>query len=107
MRSPAPGLCPKTMPLEGDAVHGKFIPGGTAIGMNASSMLYSRTLFGDDADVFRPGRFLEINEAKRVEMERHVELIFGYGQWMCAEKPIAIKDLNRVFFFRYSKLSTI
>jgi cytochrome P450 len=98
MRSPAPGLYPKTVPPEGDVIHGNFIPGGTAIGMNTSSVLCSKTLFGEDADVFRPERFLEIDEAKRVEMERNVELIFGYGRWMCAGKPIAFMELNKVFF---------
>ncbi|OAF99905.1 BcABA1, cytochrome P450 monooxygenase [Paraphaeosphaeria sporulosa] len=98
MRSPAPGLYPKTVPPEGDIIHGKLIPGGTAIGMNTSSVLCSKTLFGEDTDVFRPERFLEVDEPKRVEMERNVELIFGYGRWMCAGKPIAFMELNKVFF---------
>ena len=98
LRSPAPGLYPKTVPPEGDVVHGKFIPGGTAIGMNTSSILQSKVMFGKDADLFRPERFLEADEAKRIEMERNVELIFGYGRWMCAGKPIAFMELNKVFF---------
>ncbi|RYP26778.1 hypothetical protein DL767_007910 [Monosporascus sp. MG133] len=98
MRPPAPGLYPKSVPPEGDVIHGKFIPGGTAIGMNTGALVRSTVLFGADADVFRPERFLEVDEAARAEMERNVELVFGYGRWMCAGKPVAFMELNKVFF---------
>lgn len=98
MRSPAPGLYSKLVPAQGDVIHGKTIPGGTAIGMNTSSLLRSKTLFGEDADLFRPERFIEANEAKRVAMERDVELVFGYGRWMCSGKLVAFMELNKVFF---------
>lgn len=92
------GFNPKVVPPEGDTIHGKFIPGGTCIGMNFASLMRSKKLFGDDADMFRPERFLEINEAARSEMQRNVELNFGYGRWMCAGKPLALMELNKVFF---------
>ncbi|CAJ2501911.1 Uu.00g047640.m01.CDS01 [Anthostomella pinea] len=98
MRPPAPGLYPKSVPPEGDMIHGKFIPGGTAIGMNTAALVRSTELFGEDADLFRPERFLEADEATRAEMERNVELVFGYGRWMCAGKPVAFMELNKVFF---------
>ncbi|OTA97460.1 hypothetical protein M434DRAFT_391921 [Hypoxylon sp. CO27-5] len=98
MRPPAPGLYPKRVPPEGDVIHGKFIPGGTAIGMNTSAVMRSTELFGADADVFRPERFMEADEATRAEMERNAELVFGYGRWMCAGKPVAFMELNKIFF---------
>ncbi|KAI1445272.1 BcABA1, cytochrome P450 monooxygenase [Annulohypoxylon stygium] len=98
MRPPAPGLYPKSVPPEGDVIHGKFIPGGTAIGMNTSAVMRSTDLFGADADVFRPERFMEVDEVARAEMERNVELVFGYGRWMCAGKPVAFMELNKIFF---------
>ncbi|KAI1074636.1 BcABA1, cytochrome P450 monooxygenase [Whalleya microplaca] len=98
MRPPAPGLYPKTVPPEGDIIHGKFIPGGTAIGMNTSALVRSTELFGEDADIFRPERFMEADETTRAEMERNVELVFGYGRWMCAGKPVAFMELNKIFF---------
>ncbi|KAI1864025.1 uncharacterized protein JN550_009045 [Neoarthrinium moseri] len=98
MRPPAPGLYPKTVPPEGDVIHGKFIPGGTAIGMNTASLFSSITHFGNDADVFRPERFTEATEAQRTEMERLVELGFGYGRFMCAGKAVALMELYKVFF---------
>lgn len=98
MRSPAPGLYPKAVPAGGDTLCGKFVPEGVAIGMNTSAMLASKKLFGEDANVFRPERFLEVDEAERAEMQRNVELIFGTGRWMCAGKPVAHMELNKIFF---------
>ncbi|KAI3319254.1 cytochrome P450 [Xylariaceae sp. AK1471] len=88
----------KQVPPEGDTIHGYFIPGGTSIGKNMPSMLRSKTLFGEDADVFRPERFLEADEATRTEMQRNVDLSFGYGRWMCAGKYIAWLELNKTYF---------
>ncbi|KAI0429343.1 pisatin demethylase [Xylaria sp. FL1042] len=98
MRPPAPGLYPKAVPPEGDWMHGKFIPGGTVIGMNTASLFASTTNFGDDAAIFRPERFTEADEPKRMEMERLVELGFGYGRFQCAGKPVALMELNKVTF---------
>ncbi|KAI0130500.1 pisatin demethylase [Xylariales sp. AK1849] len=98
MRPPAPGLYPKAVPPEGDVIHGKFIPGGTGIGMNTASLFSSTRHFGADADIFRPERFTEADDASRIEMERLVELGFGYGRFMCAGKPVAFMELNKVFF---------
>lgn len=98
MRPPAPGLYPKAVPPGGEVINGKFIPGGVAIGMNTASLISSTTHFGADAAVFRPERFTEASEVSRVEMERIVELVFGYGRFMCAGKPVAFMELNKVIF---------
>ncbi|KAJ0318960.1 hypothetical protein COL5a_010451 [Colletotrichum fioriniae] len=99
IRAPATGLYPKTVPPQGDTVDGKFIPGGTAIGMNAPGLLKSSALFGPDADLFRPERFLEVDDdAARLGMERDVEMAFGYGRYMCAGKPVAFMELYKAFF---------
>lgn len=98
MRPPAPGLYAKVVPAGGDTLCGKFVPEGTAIGMNTSAMLADTSLFGEDANLFRPERFLEVDDARRAEMQRDVELIFGTGRWMCAGKPVAFMELNKIFF---------
>ncbi|KAI0479942.1 cytochrome P450 [Xylaria cf. heliscus] len=98
MRAPATGTFPKEVPPGGDTIHGHFIPGGTAIGPNLPSLMRSRAEFGEDADVFRPERFLEADLATRTEMQRTVELVFGYGRWMCAGKVIAWIELNKTLF---------
>lgn len=99
IRAPATGLYPKTVPPQGDTIDGKFIPGGTAIGMNAPALLKSPLLFGPDAELFRPERFLEADDdAARLGMERDVEMAFGYGRYMCAGKAVAFMELYKAFF---------
>ncbi|KAI1345443.1 cytochrome P450 [Xylaria sp. FL0043] len=88
----------KEVPPEGDIINGYFVPGGTTVGPNLSSLMHSKALFGDDADIFRPERFLEADQPTRTEMQRNVELVFGYGRWMCAGKAIAWLELNKALF---------
>ncbi|KAI1131564.1 cytochrome P450 [Nemania abortiva] len=88
----------KKVPPEGDTLHGHFVPGGTTVAMNLAALMRSRAVFGEDADIFRPERFLEVDQAAREEMQRNVELVFGYGRWMCAGKAIAWLELNKTLF---------
>jgi cytochrome P450 len=61
-------------------------------------MLRSKTLFGEDTELFRPERFLEVDEATRIEMQRNIELSFGYGRWLCAGRHIAWLELYKIYF---------
>ncbi|KAK2025646.1 cytochrome P450 [Colletotrichum zoysiae] len=88
----------KSVPPGGDTVDGVFLPGGTAISHNLIGMMMSTEIFGPDAEIFRPERFLEADAAKRVELERVVELAFGYGRWMCAGKHVAFTQLTKSIF---------
>ncbi|KAF4461893.1 pisatin demethylase, partial [Fusarium albosuccineum] len=88
----------KEVPPGGEEILGKFIPGGTSIGMNLPALLRSEDAFGPDAHVFRPERFLEVDQDVAAKMKRHVELMFGYGRWMCAGKPVALIELNKIIF---------
>ncbi|KAI1503526.1 cytochrome P450 [Biscogniauxia marginata] len=98
MRPVTMSLLAKEVPPEGDTFNGRFIPGGTSIAMNLASLLRSKALFGEDADIFRPERFLELDDEAQAEIQRNVELAFGYGRWMCAGKTIAMTELNKVYF---------
>ncbi|KNB08113.1 hypothetical protein FOXG_09111 [Fusarium oxysporum f. sp. lycopersici 4287] len=92
------GMFFKDVPAGGETMHGKYIPAGTSIGINASSLLRSEALFGPDPQVFRPERYLEVDKETSAQMKRDVEIVFGYGRWMCAGKPIAFMELNKVIF---------
>lgn len=96
----------KQVPPGGDTINGYFVPAGTTIGPNVSSLMRSKRLFGEDADIFRPERFLEADESTRIEMQRNVDLVFGYGRWMCAGKAIAWLELNKAVFEVSSELRT-
>ncbi|KAM7216245.1 cytochrome P450 [Rhypophila decipiens] len=92
-------LASKQVPPEGDTIEGKFIPGGTEIAQNSWTMLRNKQIFGQDADLFRPERWLEESDAEtKAEMERTAGLMFGHGRWMCAGKSIAMMELGKLFF---------
>ncbi|KAH8651131.1 cytochrome P450 [Xylariales sp. PMI_506] len=88
----------KSVPPGGDTLNGVFLPGGTAVTHNIFGLMMSEDIFGSDADMFRPERFLQCDEAKRVEMERVVEFAFGTGRWMCAGKLVAFTQMYKVIF---------
>lgn len=91
-------MFPKSVPKGGDTINGKFVPEGTAIGMNTPSMMRSFKGFGPDRDMFQPERFSEASEQERIRMERTIDLLFGYCRWMCAGKPVALMELNKLIF---------
>lgn len=58
-------LCPgvsypleRVVPPEGAVLGGTFLPGGTTVGVNAAVIHRNRAIYGDDADQFRPERWL-------------------------------------------------
>jgi cytochrome P450 len=106
MRPAILGLFPKTVPAgESPVFHGKILPPGTDVCMNMSALLQSTDLFGADAAVFRPERFMEVDEERRKQMEQDVEMSFGYGGWVCAGKNIAMMDMVKVVFEVCSQLA--
>ncbi|KAI1456394.1 cytochrome P450 [Annulohypoxylon moriforme] len=88
---------PKKVPRGGDKICGKFVPGGTDIFVNLWSMLRNKEVFGEDADMFRPERFLECDDSKRAWLIKNVDLAFGHGRWMCPGKTLAWLELNKIF----------
>lgn len=98
---PVAGLGYKQVPPEGDTLSGMFVPGGTQIGHNFFGVGRSKRLWGDDADVFRPERWLEAepqgNRDRLQRMKEAVDLVFGFGKYSCLGKPIAMMELNKVF----------
>lgn len=88
----------KRVPRSGDTIKGVFLPAGTAVGHNAAAIMRSEATFGQDTEIFRPERFLECDETKRLAMQHTVDLVFGTGRWMCAGKALAFVELNKVIF---------
>ncbi|KAL2284731.1 hypothetical protein FJTKL_08811 [Diaporthe vaccinii] len=104
MRPPVLGLLPKVVPAGGDTLGGQCVPGGTNICSNTGALLRSRSLFGPDADVFRPERFTELEATtRRRDMERNVEFAFGSGQWQCVGRRIAFMKLSKTVFEVFRK----
>ncbi|KAK1991880.1 cytochrome P450 [Colletotrichum falcatum] len=97
MNAPFTGHCSKEVPPEGDTVNGRFIPGGTRIAQNVWGTLRRFDVFGKDADLFRPERWIEADAAARDRMQKTTELAFGHGRWGCAGKSVAFMELNKIY----------
>jgi hypothetical protein len=85
----------KKVPPGGDTINGKYVPGGTRIGYGGFSILRNKKIWGEDADVFRPERWLEGEKIK--ELELTWEVVFNAGRYQCLGKNVALMELNKVF----------
>lgn len=94
---PVVGLLSKEVPPGGDMINGKFVPGGTKIGWGLYDILRDKTVWGQDAEQFRPERWLKASPENLDEMESRLELVFGYGRYQCLGKSLALMELNKIF----------
>ncbi|KAI1423568.1 cytochrome protein [Xylaria sp. FL1777] len=78
-----------------------YLPGGVNIIPSFKAMHRNESVYGKDADVdiFRPERWLEEIDEKRLEgMKNDINLGFGHGRWSCLGKTIALRELSLVVF---------
>ncbi|KAI0534562.1 cytochrome P450 [Xylaria digitata] len=94
---PTTALLKKQVPAEGDTFDGRFLLCGMRLAVNILSIQRSKDVFGPDADVFRPERWLEASDKKHREMSQTVDQVFGWGRWQRLGKPVAMLELNKVF----------
>jgi cytochrome P450 len=80
----------------GDTITGVYIPEGTKVGVCWYVISRSKSSYGEDANVFRPGRWLEAGD-EFGPMERTNDLIFAPSKWGCLGKSLAFAVLNKVF----------
>lgn len=94
---PAAGYSSKVTPPGGHTIHGKHVPGGTHVGFALVAIQRQKHVFGNDADIFRPERWLEASPESRAEMEKVQSLVFHAGKWTCLGKSVAMIELNKVY----------
>ncbi|KIW13441.1 hypothetical protein PV08_08629 [Exophiala spinifera] len=93
---PAVGqLLERIVPAEGATVSGHFLPGGTIVGMNPWVAARDKSVYGVDADIFRPERWLEASEATLKLMDRNW-LAFGAGARTCLGKNISLMEMSKL-----------
>ena len=100
---PVVNLFSRITPASGDVVtiSGKeyHIPGGTLIGYSAWSMHRNNTsLYGPDAYIFRPERWLVEDADKLTKMTKTNDMVFGYGRWVCLGRNIALIEVHKAVF---------
>jgi cytochrome P450 len=94
-------ILPRVVPEGGVELCGKFIAAGTVIGCNAWTIHRDRDVFGEDADQFRPERWIDNSEQDIRRMEA-LSLHFGAGNRVCIGRHIALLELSKFIpeFFR-------
>jgi len=97
------------------------VPGGVQIALNFWGVMRNESVFGPDAELFRPERWLtdeSMTSAEDLEQEKKrldamneaSGLVFGSGRFTCLGKSVAVLELNKIvpelllrFDFRIAK----
>ncbi|KAI0205263.1 cytochrome P450 oxidoreductase [Astrocystis sublimbata] len=85
---------PRISPPEGLNLCGTFVPSGCTVGVNAAVVHFNQSIFGPDADQYRPSRWLEDKE-NATNMDRYM-LHFGAGTRTCIGKNISIAEIHKL-----------
>jgi cytochrome P450 len=80
---------------QGLRVRGTFFPAGTEVGINPWVIHNNKSIFGPDAHVFRPERWLTVNKEERRVLESNF-LAFGNGPRTCLGKNISMMEMSKV-----------
>jgi len=93
-------LLNKTVPEGGDTVAGYALPAGTQVGMDGWGILRAKQHWGDDADVFRPERWIEAaspeaDPGQLEDMSSCLEALFGYGRFRCMGRSVAFMQMSK------------
>lgn len=94
---PATGLpMPRIVLSTSAALAGRTFPPGTTVGINAWVAHRNQSIFGPDANSWRPERWLEIEEQSRGgEVEKYF-LAFGIGSRTCIGKNISLLEMCKL-----------
>ena len=95
LRIYAPAGCPmpRLVPPGGARFCGFFIPEGTWIEMSHWALNRRKETYGEDADLFRPERWLEDEE--RARAWEKADMNWGAGYCTCLGKNIALMEINK------------
>jgi cytochrome P450 len=94
---PATGLTmPRLVPPEGATIAKHFFPAGSTVGINSWVAHRNPVVFGEDAENWRPERWIEFEEQGRnAEVEKY-SLGFGMGSRTCIGKNISLLEIAKV-----------
>ena len=85
----------RVVPKGGMSIRGHWIPEGTDVGIFPTVLHRRRQVFGDDADVYRPERWLIADKEKTDRMKNSM-FTFSYGKYNCLGKNISKMEMYKV-----------
>ncbi|KAI1458106.1 cytochrome P450 [Annulohypoxylon moriforme] len=85
----------RSIPSGGATIAGMFFPEGTSVGCLPAAVHQRPEIFGEDADVFRPERWLTSNREQLRQMEA-AHMGFSRGRRNCLGQNIAIMQMKKV-----------
>ncbi|PCD18707.1 hypothetical protein FGRA07_06460 [Fusarium graminearum] len=85
----------RVVPPEGVTICGAFYPGGTVVGMNPYITNRHRPTWGEDADQWRPSRWLEGDPAHIRKLQASL-LSFGAGTRGCLGQHVAVFEIKKL-----------
>jgi cytochrome P450 len=93
---PAAGLLlERVTPPQGAEICGRHVAGGTVVGCSAWVLHRRPEIYGDDADYYRPERWLEACGGKLKEMNANM-FHFGAGSRTCIGKNISLLEIYKL-----------
>ncbi|EAW15320.1 cytochrome P450 [Aspergillus clavatus NRRL 1] len=101
----------RIVPAEGFTLpDGRFIPGGTTVGINPAVTNRDPGVFGGDVDVFRPERWLRGAgedqaqfQARHRRMKDTCDFVFGGGGRICMGRYLAMLEIYKLIATLYSQ----
>ncbi|KAJ5450254.1 uncharacterized protein N7458_006703 [Penicillium daleae] len=105
---PAAGLpLERIVPEQGAEIAGHFVPGGTIVGCSAWLIHMNKGIFGDDAEFYRPERWLPDEELSKTDRGKEAEdrrikemngtmFQFGMGSRTCIGKNISLLEIYKL-----------
>lgn len=95
---PLSQLRERVIPPGGDMLGTFRLPEGTFVGLNAWGLQLNKTVYGDNADLYCPERWLT-DDAERLQiMHQTHSLIFGHGSTKCLGMSMALMEITKVVF---------
>lgn len=92
----------RVVPPGGLQFCGSHIPGGTTVGCNMQVIHYNKKIYGHDAEIFRPDRWIEASDEKRRAMDRF-GMWFGNGKHGCLGLHFARAEMLKVLAMMFIK----